>query len=78
MGVGNLQIGVKFSKVVQNCYKFCANTLLACLYTVSKSGVQNVLCLCLKTVANREKHLYIIFTFILVLQWVSNMFEMRL
>ena len=44
MGVGNPHIGVKFSKALQNCHKYVANTL----YTVSKSGVQNVLFLCLK------------------------------
>ena len=66
--VGNSHIGVRFSKALQNCYKYVANTILACLHTVSKSDVQNMLCLCLKSIANRG-HLYInVPTFILVLQ----------
>ena len=69
VGVGNSHIGVKFSKALQNYYKYVANTSLACLHAVSKSDVQNMLCLCLKSVANRGGHLNInVPTFILVLQ----------
>ena len=79
VGVGNSHTGVKFSKALQNCYKYVANTLLACLHTVSKSDVQNMLCLCLKSIANIGGHLYInVPTFILVLQtgyrYVSHVF----
>lgn len=73
MGVENPHVGVKFSKALQNCYKYVANTLLACLYSVSMSGV-----LMLKTVINREKHLRIVPTLQLVLQRVSNIFVIRL
>ena len=43
VGVENPHIGVKFSKVLQNCYNYVANTLLVCSYIMSKSKVQNVL-----------------------------------
>jgi hypothetical protein len=39
LGVGNPNICVKFSKALQNCYKYVANMILGCLSTVCKSGV---------------------------------------
>ena len=67
MSVGNSQVGVKFSKALQNCSKYVGSILLACLYIVSKSDVQKVLCLCLIFVANKGRRLYNAPTFILVL-----------
>ena len=54
--VGNPKVCVKYSKALQNCYKYVANMILVCLCTVDKSGVENVLCLCLKSVANGERN----------------------
>jgi hypothetical protein len=76
--VGDPKVCVKYSKALQNCYKYVANMILVCLCTVGKSGVENVLCLCLKSVANGERNYLILPSFTLVLQRISNFFEMHL
>jgi hypothetical protein len=76
--VGDPKVCVKYSKALQNCYKYVANMILVCLCTVGKSGVENVLCLCLKSVANGERNYLIFLYFTLVLQRISNFFEMNL
>ena len=66
--VGNPEARVKYSKALQNCYKYVANMILVCLCTVGKSGVENVLCLCWKSVANGERN-YLILS---LLHWFCN------
>ena len=39
MDIRNPHIGVEFSKALQKSYEYYVNTLLAHLYTMTKSGV---------------------------------------